>query len=68
MGFHDCRMISYTPYYIIFGEFGIPILLALFAKHVSRGTWTTALLAGTAGGLGIFLCSALAYPLTDGLA
>lgn len=63
----NCRMLSYTPYYIILGEFGIVILLAVLAQRVSRGTWTTALLAGLAGGAGIFLCYAIAYGLTDGL-
>jgi hypothetical protein len=61
----NCRMLSYTPYYIILGEFGIAILLTILAKRITRGTWTTALLTGTAGGLGIFICYALAYTLTD---
>ena len=63
----NCRMISYTPYYIILGEFGIAILLAVLAKRVIGGNWTTALLAGIAGGAGIFICYALAYGITDGL-
>lgn len=65
--YHNCRMISYTPYYIILGEFGIAILLALLAKHVSRSSWTTAAWAGVAGGVGIFVCYAIAYDITDGL-
>jgi hypothetical protein len=65
--YDNCRMLSHTPYYIILGEFGIVILLTLLAKRVSQGTRTTALLAGLAGGAGIFLCYALAYGLTDGL-
>ena len=56
-------MMSYTPYYIILGEIGIAILLASLAKQVSRSNWTTALLAGTAGGVGIFACYAIAYGL-----
>jgi hypothetical protein len=63
----NCRMLSYTPYYITLGEFGIVILLAVLAKRVSQGTWTASLLAGLAGGFGIFLCYAIAYGLTDGL-
>ena len=63
----NCRMISYTPYYIILGEFGIAILLAVLSKHVIRGNWTTALLAGIAGGAGIFICYALAYRITAGI-
>ena len=30
-------------------------------------SWTTAVIAGLAGGLGIFVCYAIAYTLTDGL-
>ena len=60
-------MLSNTPYYIIVGELGIAILLALLAKRVSEGTWTSSILAGLAGGMGIFVCYALAYGITDGL-
>lgn len=55
------RILSYTPYYITLGEFSIAVLLALLAKHVSCGNLTIALLSGFAGGVGIFLCYALAY-------
>jgi len=65
--YSNCRMLSYTPYYIIVGEFGIAIVLALLAKRVSEGSWISSIFAGLAGGLGIFLCYALAYGLTDGL-
>ncbi len=65
--YHDCRMISGTPYYIILGEFGIAILLAILAKQLTRGNWTISLLAGTAGGAGIFVCYAIAYGITDGI-
>lgn len=65
--YSNCRMLSYTPYYIILGEFGIAILLAILAKRVYEGSWTSSILAGLAGGVGIFLCYALAYGLTDGL-
>ena len=65
--YHDCRMISGTPYYIILGEFGIAILLAILAKQLTRGNWMTAIVAGTAGGVGIFICYAIAYGITDGL-
>ena len=60
-------MISYTPYYIILGELGITIPLAILAKQVLRGNWTTALWAEAACGVGIFLCYAIAYGITDGL-
>jgi hypothetical protein len=65
--YSNCRMLSYTPYYIILGEFGIAIVLALLAKRISEGSWTSSLLAGLAGGVGIFICYAIAYGLTDGL-
>jgi hypothetical protein len=62
----NCRMLSYTPYYIILGEFGIAILLALLARRVVNGQWRDAVLAGLAGGVGIFVCYAVAYGITDG--
>jgi hypothetical protein len=65
--YSNCRMLSYTPYYIILGEFGIAILLAMLSTRLSRGNWTSAVLSGIAGGIGIFLCYALAYSLTDGM-
>ena len=65
--YHDCRMLSFTPYYIILGEFGIAILLAVLAKRAMREDWTYAIWLGIAGGGGIFICYALAYGITDGL-
>ncbi|OQW31008.1 MAG: hypothetical protein A4E19_20810 [Nitrospira sp. SG-bin1] len=65
--YSNCRMLSHTPYYIILGESAIAILLAILAKEVSRSTWTTAVLAGTVGGAGIFICYAMAYAITDGI-
>lgn len=64
--YSGCRMVSYTPYYIILGEFGIAALIGLLATRLRRGTWVTALLAGITGGIGIFLCYAVAYAITDG--
>ena len=63
----NCRQLSHTPYYIIIGESGIAIILALLAKRVLRGNWAVAVQAGLAGGMGIFVCYAVAYTLTDGL-
>ena len=63
--YHNCRMISNTPYYIILGEFGIAIVLTILAKQILKGNWITALLAGIAGGIGIFLCYLIAYSITD---
>jgi len=63
----NCRMLSNTPYYIILGEFGIAILLAMLTKRVSQENLATVFVAGAAGSLGIFICYALAYALTDGI-
>jgi hypothetical protein len=65
--YSGCRMISFTPYYIVLGEFGIAVALALLAAQLRRGSWRNAVLRGLAGGLAIFICYALAYFLTDGL-
>jgi hypothetical protein len=62
-----CRMISSTPRYIIFGEFGIAIFFALLARTLRRGSWRTTVVAGIVGGLSIFVCYALAFWITDRL-
>src|ERR1035438_8328474 len=36
--YSGCRMISFTPYYIVLGEFGIAIALALLATKLRRGS------------------------------
>jgi hypothetical protein len=65
--YSGCRMISYTPWYIILGEFGIAVGLALLARTLRRGSWPTALLAGIGGGFSIFVCYAVAFWVTDRL-
>lgn len=65
--YSGCRMISFTPYYIVLGEAGIAMVLALLAVQLRRGTWKKAAIAGLVGGLAIFICYALAYLVTDGL-
>ncbi|MDQ2659281.1 MAG: hypothetical protein M3Y03_02555 [Verrucomicrobiota bacterium] len=65
--YRDCRMLSFTPYYIIVGEFGIALALALLAKTLRAGSWRTAILGGLIAGVAIFLCYAAAFALTDGL-
>ena len=62
-----CRMISFTPLYIILGEFGIAVAFALLALTLRRGSWLIAIAAGVAGGLFIFACYALAFLITDRL-
>lgn len=64
--YSGCLMISGTPYYIILGELGIAIAVALLAKRLGRGKWSTAVMAGLAGGAAIFICYAVAYGITDG--
>ncbi len=65
--YRGCRMISGTPYYIIVGEFGIAVALALLASPLREGSWKTAWWSGLAGGVAIFICYAAAYAVTDGL-
>jgi hypothetical protein len=65
--YSGCRMLSYTPWYIIVGEFGIAIVLALLARVLARRGMRSAITLGLAGGVGIFICYALAYAAIDGL-
>jgi hypothetical protein len=62
-----CRMISFTPWYIILGEFGIALVFALLARTLRRGSWRVAVAAGIAGGLSIFARYAIAFWVTDRL-
>jgi len=65
--YSGCRMLSFTPWYIILGEFGIALALALLARTLRRGSWRTAIKAGIIGGLSIFLCYVIAFFITDRL-
>jgi hypothetical protein len=65
--YSGCPMISFTPWYIILGEFGIALILALLARTLRRGTCCAAIVAGIAGGLSIFVCYAAAFWITDRL-
>jgi hypothetical protein len=65
--YKGCRMISFTPWYIILAEFGIALAFALLARTLRRGSWRQAALAGIAGGFSIFVCYALAFWITDRL-
>jgi len=62
-----CRMISFTPWYIILGEFGIALVFALLARILRRGSWRMAIAAGAAGGISIFGSYAIAFWVTDQL-
>jgi hypothetical protein len=66
--YSGCWLLSFTPYYIIVGEFGIALGLAVFARTAARGSLRSAALAGIGGGAVIFVCYAAAYAITDGLA
>ena len=44
--YSGCRMISFTPWYIVLGEFGIALVMALLARTLRHGTWSEALIAG----------------------
>ena len=62
-----CRMVSFTPWYIILGEFGIALAFALLARRLRRGSWRAAVVAGIAGGLLTFACYTAAFFITDRL-
>src|SRR5881409_834400 len=49
--YSDCRMISFTPWFIILGEFGIALGFALLARTLRRDSWRQAVIAGIGGGL-----------------
>jgi hypothetical protein len=65
--YSGCRMISFTPWYIIVGEFGIALAFALLARTLRRGSVRTAIIAGVVGGISIFACYAIAFWVTDQL-
>ncbi|HXP34214.1 MAG TPA: hypothetical protein VN827_01550 [Chthoniobacterales bacterium] len=65
--YRGCRTLSFTPWYIIVGEFGIVLALALLARTLRRGSWRVAIASGIAGGMSIFLCYAVAFFITDPL-
>ena len=63
--YSGCRMISYTPWYIILGKFGIALAFALLTRLLRCGSWRLAAGAGVAGGAAIFVCYAAAILITD---
>jgi hypothetical protein len=63
--YSGCRMISFTPWYIIIGEFGIAVVFALLARTLRRGSWRVAVVAGVVGGASIFVCYVAAFLITD---
>jgi uncharacterized protein DUF6989 len=65
--YSGCRMISFTPWHIILGEFGIALVFALLARTLRRASWRVAVAAGVVGGLSIFACYAIAFLVTDQL-
>ena len=65
--YSGCKMISFTPWYIILGEFGIAVAFALLARTVRRSSWRGAVVAGVVGGASIFVCYAAAFLITDRL-
>jgi hypothetical protein len=65
--YSGCRMILYTPGYVIVGEFGIALAFALLARTLRRDSWRLAVVAGVAGGASIFVCYAAAFLITDRL-
>jgi Domain of unknown function (DUF6989) len=65
--YDGCRMISYTPWYIILGEFGIAVAFAYLGGMLRRTSWRGAVAVGIVGGLSIFVCYAVAFLITDRL-
>jgi Domain of unknown function (DUF6989) len=65
--YSGCRMVSLTPWYIILGEFGIAVGLALLARTLRRRSWRVAIIAGIIGGVSIFACYAAAFLITERL-
>jgi hypothetical protein len=65
--YSGCRMISFTPWYIILGEFGIAVAFAWLARMVRRSSWHGVVVAGIGGGASIFVCYAMAFLITDRL-
>jgi len=59
--YSGCRMLSYTPWYIIAGEFGIAIVFTLLARPVRQRGALSAMGLGILAGAGIFICYAVAY-------
>lgn len=66
--YDGARMISNTPYYIVFGEFGIAIALVLLARPLRRRGVASAVVLGLLGGLAILACYVLAYAAMEGSA
>ena len=65
--YNGCKMISFTPWYIILGEFGIALVFALLARTLRCGSWPVAVLIGLGGGASIFVCYGAAFLITDRL-
>src|SRR6202022_3031477 len=65
--YSNCRMISYTPHYIILGEFGIALALAMLPRTLRRNSWRVAIICGVGSGVAIFVCYVIASTITDRL-
>jgi hypothetical protein len=65
--YSGCHMISFTPWYIILGEFGIALAFTLLARTLRCSSWRQSVVAGIGGGFSIFVCYVLAFWITDRL-
>lgn len=63
--YSNCRMISGTPYYIIFGEFGIAMSLAWCARNIAGRRPSSIMALGAAAGLSILVFYVVAFLVTD---
>jgi hypothetical protein len=59
--YSGCRMLSFTPWYIIAGEFGIAMVFALLARPVRHREALWAIGLGVVAGAGILICYAGAF-------
>jgi hypothetical protein len=66
--YSGCRMLSYTPWYIIVAEFGIAIVFTLLAPLLRRCGTLKAIGLGLAAATGIFVCYAFAFAVIQRLA
>jgi hypothetical protein len=64
--YSNCKMVSFTPWYIVAGEFGIAAAIALLATRLRSASMAMAALLGLAGGAAIFICYAAAFLAIDG--
>ena len=61
----DCYKFRRTPYYVVFGEFLCAMVIGAAGLTVRPDSPLSALVAGLAAGVGVLLCSMIAYYLIE---